>query len=96
MLRVWEVYDERLQLMLEVHCLISGVESRLFWMFWTFFRSGVSLARSVELTVQVDKILRIGPVYPVTLDDLQSVREMLGMLVGLLETSTVHRIVVYG
>ena len=32
--------------------------------------SGVSVAQSVELTVQLDKILRIGLVYPVTLDDL--------------------------
>ena len=37
-------------------------------------RGGVSVARSVELTVLVDKILRIGLAYLVTLDDLQSVR----------------------
>ena len=36
-------------------------------------RSGVSLARSVELIVEWGKILWTGPVYPVTLDDLQSV-----------------------
>ena len=39
------------------------------------FRSGVSRARSVELTVQWEKILRTGPVYPVILHDLQSVRD---------------------
>ena len=33
-------------------------------------QSGLSLAHSVELTVQLD----IGPVYPVTLEDLQAVR----------------------
>ena len=33
-------------------------------------RYGVSLSRSVELTVQWDKILALGPMYPVTLDDL--------------------------
>ena len=33
-------------------------------------RGGVSVARSAELTVQVDKILRIGPVQPVPLEDL--------------------------
>ena len=33
-------------------------------------RYGVSLARSVELTAQWDKILALGPMYPVTLDDL--------------------------
>ena len=31
--------------------------------------SGVSLSRSVELTVQWDRILALGPLYPVTLDD---------------------------
>ena len=36
-------------------------------------RSGVSLARSVELTIQWDCILRTGLV-PITLDDLQLVR----------------------
>ena len=35
---------------------------------------GVSLARSVELAVQWGKILRTGPVYRITLFDLQSVR----------------------
>ena len=33
-------------------------------------RSGVSFARSVELTAQRDKIFAIGPYYPVTADDL--------------------------
>ena len=33
-------------------------------------RSGVSLSRSVELTAQWDQILALGPVFPVTLDDL--------------------------
>ena len=32
--------------------------------------SGISLSRSVELTVQWDRILALGPLYPVTLDDL--------------------------
>ena len=36
---------------------------------------GVSLARSVELTTQWDRILAAGPLYPVTLDDLSAVRE---------------------
>ena len=36
-------------------------------------RHGVSLSRSVELTGQWDGILAVGPVYPVTLDDLQAV-----------------------
>ena len=60
------------------------------------------MARSVELTVQVDEILRIGPVCPVTLDDLQSVRRgdlgnarrVAGDLHRRL-TEFVHRIVVY-
>ena len=34
------------------------------------FRSGISLSRSVELTAQWDKILALGPLHPVTLDDL--------------------------
>ena len=33
-------------------------------------RYGVSLSRSVELTAQWDQILALGPIYPVTLDDL--------------------------
>ena len=37
-------------------------------------RYGVSLARSVELTVQWDGILASGPLHPVTLDDLCAVR----------------------
>ena len=33
-------------------------------------RHGVSLSRSVELTAQWDRVLALGPIYPVTLDDL--------------------------
>ena len=36
-------------------------------------RCGVSLSRSIELSAQWDKILAIGPLYPVTLADLQGV-----------------------
>ena len=32
-------------------------------------RGGVSLARSVELAVQWDGILRVGPIHPITADD---------------------------
>ena len=35
---------------------------------------GVSLARSVELTAQWDRILALGPMYPVSLDDLHAVQ----------------------
>ena len=38
-------------------------------------RSAGSLARSVELTIQWDFILRTGPVYLITLDDSQLVRD---------------------
>ena len=37
-------------------------------------RSGVSLSRSVELSVQWDRILGTGPVFPVTLADYQALR----------------------
>ena len=37
---------------------------------------GVSLSRSVELTAQWDKILSVGPLYPITIDDLSVVRGM--------------------
>ena len=37
-------------------------------------RYGVSLSRSVELSAQWDRILGIGPLYPVTLDDFQALR----------------------
>ena len=33
-------------------------------------RHGVSLSRAVELTAQWDRVLALGPMYPVTLDDL--------------------------
>ena len=36
-------------------------------------RHGISLARSVELTAQWDKILAAGPLFLVTLGDLQAV-----------------------
>ena len=37
-------------------------------------RYGISLSRSVELSAQWDRILAIGPLYPVTLGDLDVVR----------------------
>ena len=37
-------------------------------------RYGISLARSVELTAQWDRILALGPMYPVSLDDLRAVQ----------------------
>ena len=37
-------------------------------------RNEVSLARSVELTAQWDRILGIGPVYRFPLEDLRAVR----------------------
>ena len=37
-------------------------------------RYGVSLSRSVELSAQWDRILGIGPLFPVTLDDFQALR----------------------
>ena len=51
---------------------------------------GTSLARSVELTAQWDRILAIGPLYPVTLGDLDVVR---GVGVGEFHriVSDVHR-----
>ena len=39
-------------------------------------RYGVSLSRSVELTAQWDQILALGPVYPVTQDDLSVGRDL--------------------
>ena len=44
----------------------------MFWILW--FVTGASPARSVELTVQWDKILTAGPLYPVTLEDFHAVR----------------------
>ena len=37
-------------------------------------RYGISLSRSVELSAQWNRILAVGPLYPVTLDDLNAVR----------------------
>ena len=37
-------------------------------------RYGVSLSRSIELSAQWDKILSVGPLFPVTLDDFQALR----------------------
>ena len=39
------------------------------------FRNGTSLSRSVELTVQWDRILAAGPVYLVTLEDFRAVQD---------------------
>ena len=53
-------------------------------------RSGISLSRSVELTVQWDRILALGPLYPVTLDDLSMDRDM-GIGAFFHAASGVHR-----
>ena len=67
----------------------------------SMIRSEVSLARSVELTAQVVKIVRIGPAYP-TLYDLQLVRDggigEFRRVVGGIHcrlTDFVHRVVVH-
>ena len=52
--------------------------------------SGASLSRSVELTVQWDQILALGPVFPVTLEDL-SVDRGLGIGALFEVASDVHR-----
>ena len=53
-------------------------------------RSGVSLSRSVELTIQWDRILAIGPVYPISPDDLSVDRgQGIGAFLDL--ASDVHR-----
>ena len=43
---------------------------------YAVIRSGISLARSVELTAQWDRIVAVGPTYPVTLGDLDVVRSL--------------------
>ena len=53
-------------------------------------RSGASLSRSVELAVQWDRILALGPMYPVTLDDLSFNRD-LGIGAFFHAASGVHR-----
>ena len=45
-------------------------------LFDAMIRYGVSLSRSVELTAQWDQILALGPMYPVTLDDLSVGRDL--------------------
>ena len=53
-------------------------------------RYGVSLSRSVELTAQWDQMLALGPMYPVTLDDLSFDRDLgIGALFD--AASGVHR-----
>ena len=54
-------------------------------------RHGVSLSRSLELTAQWDKVLALGPMYPVTLDDL-SFNRALGIGAFFLAASDVHRL----
>ena len=53
-------------------------------------RHGVSLSRSLELTAQRDKVLALGPMYLVTLDDL-SFNRALGIGAFFLAASEVHR-----
>ena len=43
-------------------------------------RYGISLSRSVELTAQWDRILAIGPLYPVTLYDLSDDRGLVKVI----------------
>ena len=45
----------------------------------TMIQNGVSLSRLVELTVQWDCVLRVGPVSPISLEDLQSVQGGVGI-----------------
>ena len=54
---------------------------------YSMIRFGVSFARSVELTAQWDKILAVGPCYPVTDDDL-------GVVWGL-GVGEFHHVVIY-
>ena len=56
----------------------------------SMIRSGVSLSRSVELTAQWDRILALGPMFPVTLEDL-SVDRGLGIGTFLAIAFDVHR-----
>ena len=49
-----------------------------------------SLSRSLELTAQWDKILALGPMYPVALDDI-SFDRALGICAFFLAASNVHR-----
>ena len=53
-------------------------------------RYGVSLSRLLELTAQWDQILALGPMYPVTLDDL-SLDRGLGIGACFRAASGVHR-----
>ena len=53
-------------------------------------RYGISLSRSVELTAQWDRILAIGPLYPVTLGDLDANRGV-GVGESYRAVSDVHR-----
>ena len=53
-------------------------------------RYGVSLSRSVELTTQWDQILALGPLHPVTLDDL-SIGRHLGIGAFLDAAAGIHR-----
>ena len=53
-------------------------------------RHGVSLSRSVELTAQWDRVLALGPIYPVTLDDL-SLDRALDIVPFFHAASDVHR-----
>ena len=53
-------------------------------------RDGVTLARSLELTVQWDGILRVGPVFPLTVQDFEMARSG-GLGVWLQVVQGLHR-----
>ena len=55
-----------------IRCVRSVVGSRLS-VLSSMIRFGISFARSVELTTQWDKVLAVGPCYPVTAGDLDVV-----------------------
>ena len=62
--------DSSIALLLDMRRRFKAVMDVLHAM----IRYGVSLARSVELTDQWERVLAAGPLYPITLDDLSAVR----------------------
>ena len=95
---VFMYHDASAAVLLDLRCRFKAVGD----VFHAMIRDGVTLARSLELTVQWDGIIRIGPVYPLTVKDFEMAKrgglgEWLQMVEGLhrRRSDFIQRVVVH-
>ena len=95
---VFLYHDASTAVLLDLRRRFEGVGDLLH----SVIRDGVTLTRSLELTVQWDGILRFGPVYPLTVQDFDMARsgglgEWLQVVEGLHRrlSDLIHRVAVH-